>query len=603
MQEDKLIEKGYFPKELPPPFYTNKLAEKLADVKNNWSTYESNETSRLTVNGNQESRSNWNRRKDAFYSKYSSSKSCEFSISKGKLSRRVLKIPNPKHFIPVTELICSKWTEINHVYNLSKFSTSTPVEETNPYKRAVKTKSSSVQSLRDTIIETSINKLIQVKIDISKFYPTIYSHIISWSLLGKDVAKIHFKKPKGEMDTLIAGGDSNAILYRFADKLDTAVRACQDRQSIGIPIGPDTSHIIAELIASRIDSEFKNIFDSIDVKAVRYYDDYYIYVNTKDEADLVIKGLQKILNEFRLEINDKKVDVKEFPFPFENDWVTDLHRFEFKKTNQPNSLKHYFSLVWGIGEKNSSRTDWIFKYALRTFEFGSIIIRKESWKLFENLLIKTALMQPAVLDIVTRVFLIYKCYVDDSSKKKLKSLIEHVVSMHSPINHNFETAWALWLAKSFQIKIKEELANQVIETNDCASILILLCLAKVENLVEGKPNFGVIESELKDDVLFSELWLLAYESVKKGWLTPSDSNLITNNGFFKILSDLDIEFFDCSKQLVVYKNIEEENKKEESEPKEEPKETDEYNVSKEEVMVENKQEETTKIITSSWEFY
>lgn len=579
MQESKFIDKGYLPKELPPPFYSSKLAKKLADVKSRWETFETNETNRLTINGTRETKGDWNRRKDTFYSKYGSSKCCDFSISKGKLSRRVLKIPNPKHFIPVVGLICDKWSELNNIYSLSEYSTSFPVEESSPNKRAVKTKSSSVQALRDTVIETSINKLIQVKLDISKFYPTIYTHIISWSLLGKDLAKSHFKKSRSEIDALIAATDSNAILYRYADKLDTAIRACQDRQSIGIPIGPDTSHVIAELIACRIDDEFKKKFDSIAVEAVRYYDDYYIYVNTKDEADLVIKGLQKILNEFQLEINDKKVDVEEFPFSFENNWVTDLHRFEFKKTNQSNNLKHYFSIIWGIGARNSSRTDWIFKYALRTFEFGTIVINKESWKTFENLLIKTALIQPAVLDIVTRIFLTYDIFVDEDSKQKLKDLIEHVISMHSPINHNFETAWALWLAKSFKIEIKEDIANRIIETNDCASILILLCLAKVENLVEGNPNFNLIEIELKDDILFSEIWLLAYEAVKKGWLVPSDTNLIADNGFFQILSDLDIEFFDCSRQLKVYKIIDkDEKKKPDTEPKEKPKEVGNYDL-------------------------
>ena len=68
--------------------------------------------------------------------------------------------------------------------------------------------------------------------------------------------------------------------------------------------------------------------------------------------------------------------------------------------------------------------------------------------------------------------------------------------------------------------------------------LILLCLSKVENLVEGTPNFSVLENELKDDALFSETWLLAYEAVKKGWLTPSNPNLISENGFLSTISEI-----------------------------------------------------------------
>jgi len=117
------------------------------------------------------------------------------------------------------------------------------------------------------------------------------------------------------------------------------------------------------------------------LKACRYFDDYYLYVSTKDEADKVLKGLQLILTDFQLEINESKVRIREFPFAFEDEFATTLFLFNFKKTNIANSLKHYFSLIWSFGEKNPKRTDWIFKYSLRVFEFRTITIPKSSWKL------------------------------------------------------------------------------------------------------------------------------------------------------------------------------------------------------------------------------
>ncbi|WP_299190485.1 RNA-directed DNA polymerase, partial [uncultured Aquimarina sp.] len=548
MEEKKILESGYFPKELPPAFLTKDLADNIDEIRNRWNTFFVAETTKKTT----ENRREFKDRKDLVYAKYSSSKCVEYSISKGKLARRVLKIPNPKHFISVSHLLNQKWSELNTIFTTSEYSTSYPIEETNPKKRAVRTFSKSVQDLRNTILETSVNKLYQVKLDISKFYPTIYTHVISWSLLGKEIAKEYYKKSKTELETLIASGDANAILYKYADSLDSAVRACQDKQSVGIPIGPDTSHIISEVIACRIDIELKNKFSSIDIKACRYYDDYYVYVDSLDQADAVIKGLQIILNQFQLEINDKKVEVKEFPVTFENNWVTDLHRFEFKSTNASNSIKHYFSLLWGIGEKNYSRTDWIFKYSLRTFEFGTTNIPKDSWEIFENLILKTGLIQPAILDIVTRIFLKYESFLNPNSKIKIKNLVDKVIKNHSSINHNFETAWALWFAKSFDIQLDEGIANLVIDTNDSISILILLCMDKEKGLIDGNPNYSLIENNLKEDILFSESWLLAYQGVKNGWLTPIESDLISKNEFMKIMLDLDVNFFDCSLQLEVY---------------------------------------------------
>lgn len=561
-----LIERGYFPKELPPPFNTKSFSLQIATVLITWNDIFENNTDissltfPLTQNAG-ESNSNFKNRKkahrDNFILKYNSSKGAIFSISKGKLSRRFLQIPNPKHFSLLSEKIIMNWQAFQDIFSLSEYSKSYPLVETSPKKRSVSTFSKGVADFRDSLLDTSFGKSIEVKVDISKFYPTIYTHSIAWALLGKENAKNYFKQ-KANLDSLIAAGDLNAALYKSAEAIDIALRSCQERQSIGIPIGPDTSHILAEAVACRIDSILKTKFDSIELRACRYYDDYYLYVSTKDEADIVLKGLQLILNDFQLEINESKVRIKEFPFSFEDEFVTKLFLFDFKKTNISNSLKHYFSLIWGFAEKNHTKADWVFKYALRIFEFGTVKIPKKSWKIFENLLLKTALIEPSILDIVTRVLLSYQTFIDADSKTKIKVLISTIIKEHSQINHNFEVSWALWISKTFNIPIDENTANKVIEIKDNISILILLDLFVNTSLVQGTPSFNSIEAELTDDILFSESWLLAYESVKKGWLTPANPSLLDDNLFFQILKNLNVEFYDSTKQLTTYYSVESE---------------------------------------------
>jgi hypothetical protein len=467
-----LIERGYFPKELPPPFNTEGLANNVLTILSQWleifenNTKISSSSFVITTQQKNESYSQFKKRKkqhcDNFISVYNSSKGTVFSISKGKLSRRFLQIPNPKHFLILSEKIANNWVEFEKIYHLSDYSQSYPIVETASSKRSVSTRSKSVADFRNQLLKTSVDKLFEVRVDISKFYPTIYTHSIAWALLGKNKAK-HYFKNKDNLDTLIAGGDADAALYKYAESVDTAIRSCQDRQSIGIPIGPDTSHIIAEAIACRIDSILKEKFGSI-VKSCRYYDDYYLYVSSRDEADKVLKGIQLILADFQLEINESKVKIRKYPFAFEDEFTTVLFGFNFRKTNLTNSLKHYFSLIWSFTEKNSNKADWIFKYSLRIFELGSVSIPKNSWKTFEDLLFKTALIEPAILDIVTRLLLTYKSFLDEESMNKLTKLVDTIIKAHSPINHNFEAAWALWIAKTFEIKIGEDSANVIIET-------------------------------------------------------------------------------------------------------------------------------------------
>ncbi|MEA5471542.1 RNA-directed DNA polymerase [Spirulina sp. 06S082] len=531
-----LIERGYFPKELPPPFNTSQLSQNIDSIIQTWTTT-------LEQHGNNKN-------------KYGSSKAVDFSISKGKLSRRFLYIPNPKHFIDLSEKIVAHWQKFKTVFDLSEYSRSLPEPEINPIKRSVSTLSKSVSDFKDHKISASLSKLIEIRVDISKFYPTIYTHSIAWAFLGKEEAKSYYNKKNKDLKALIKAKDKNAELYKFADDIDISVRSCQDRQSIGIPIGPDTSHIISELIACRIDSILQDEFSNIKLKGCRYYDDYYLYVSTRDEADRVLKGLQRILNDFQLEINESKLRIKEFPFAFEDKFTLIFNQFHFKETSLSNSIKHYFSLVWGLIDENSQRSDWIFKYALKIFEFRTVTITKKSWKIFEDLLLKSALIEPAILDIVTRILLTYKSYLDNDSKTKLYELIELIIENHSPVRHNFEVAWALWLAKTFEIKIKKSLVDSVIQMKDSISLLILLDILKNTALIDDYPDyptaFSDIEKDITEDSFFSQRWLLAYEGLKKGWISSSTPDLIDNNHFFKILKDLDIEFYDSTKQLEIY---------------------------------------------------
>ncbi len=62
-----------------------------------------------------------------------------------------------------------------------------------------------------------------LRTDISRFYPSVYTHSIPWAIHGKEYSKQHrFDKNLG-------------------NQLDKLVQSCQYGQTNGIPIGPDTT--------------------------------------------------------------------------------------------------------------------------------------------------------------------------------------------------------------------------------------------------------------------------------------------------------------------------------------------------------------------------
>ena len=164
MTQKELLENGYFPKELPPPFQTKIFANKLSVIENDWNT--------VVVNINKSQKS----LKEAFKDKFWESKWVVHSLPKVGFSRRLLGIPNPYHQSILTKSITNNWAEIEKIFNKSKISNSKPVKD-DTGKRALKSINSFGQFRKECLIN-SYDKIYEVRTDVSRYYGTIYTHII-----------------------------------------------------------------------------------------------------------------------------------------------------------------------------------------------------------------------------------------------------------------------------------------------------------------------------------------------------------------------------------------------------------------------------------------
>lgn len=97
---------------------------------------------------------------------------------------------------------------------------------------------------------------------------------------------------------------ANRRLDSLGNKLDYLVRQGQDGQTVGIPIGPDTSLVIAELLMHSVDKEVAKKFPHI--KGHRFIDDYELSFANRDEAERAYHILDANLAEFELALNTKK---------------------------------------------------------------------------------------------------------------------------------------------------------------------------------------------------------------------------------------------------------------------------------------------------------
>jgi hypothetical protein len=208
----KLLAKGYFPKELPPQFSTSSFATAVTNRS-------------LTLPPTLR-----NSRKIA--------KVCSHSLSRTGLSRRRLSIPNPIPYFNLCTAISNNWQDIRQKIWKSPLSITKPINR-GAYNRAL-----APQTDLGSVIEVRAHSRRSagylLRADVSEFYPTIYTHSVPWAIHSKATAK---------------ADHSNAL---YGNVIDTYLRNAQDGQTIGIPIGPDTSLVISELILSQVDQTLKS---------------------------------------------------------------------------------------------------------------------------------------------------------------------------------------------------------------------------------------------------------------------------------------------------------------------------------------------------------
>lgn len=134
------------------------------------------------------------------------------------------------------------------------------------------------------------------KFDVSKCFSSIYSHSISWAILGKKFSKE------------ILGKDRET----FGAAFDKLLMDLNYNETNGIVIGPEFSRIFAEIILQSIDLMVLNCIDKHgfrhkrDYEIFRYVDDYFLFCNDEQTKEVIVKEFRLALQEYKLYLNDEK---------------------------------------------------------------------------------------------------------------------------------------------------------------------------------------------------------------------------------------------------------------------------------------------------------
>lgn len=489
-----LISNGYFPSELPPPFVTSHFAEQTDDLWKTWYRYKQPRT------------------RPEFY-----------SLARHGHYRRHLRIPNPVNQLFVSDVISKHWDDIKHHIHASPISL-TKSEISKETSRAIKILPFKVLPERRVLTASSHRYILST--DITLFYSSVYTHTIPWALHGKAKAK---KDHSPKSKTI------------WGNALDAALRNGNAGQTVGIPIGPDTSQIVAEIILSPVDQQVCHKLGDRLKSGLRYIDDVFLCFDTFEDAEAALAELSSATTEFELELNVGKTAILETIDHIEELWTHRLREISVsrKPTKQRSDILKFFSEAFALAKEHDDER--IMKYALRTST--SVEVQEVNWDLYQGFLIRTALTYPNTIDLVAQILNAYSRSGYPLDNNKLSGLVSSIIMRHAQLKHHSEVAWALWAAKTLELPIFKEAAECLgsLDSGVCA-------LLTLDNMDKGQITAGVDtsywKSQLSDEGLSDKMWLLAYEADLKGWLKTKNRKFVDKSVFYSDLKSKDVSFYD-----------------------------------------------------------
>lgn len=467
---------SYFPKELPPIFST----EKFGDIMKK-------QIKEKKLQGPKEN------------------EGTGYYITKNNNSQRRLSISHPLAYSNVCRIIYENWEYIKCFmtknWQCQRISMIRPRNSADSYRLIPMEYNTKAKDDLLAKLEILGNRKYIVKTDISMAFPSIYSHAIAWAFKGKEIAQ----QEKNKKD--------------WINGLDTAIRYMNNNESIGIPISPDISNVIFDIVISCIDKELINL----GFKYVRYIDDFFCVCETKEEAERFILILTKELNKFHLRINDKKTQIIETPHPMDDLWVRELRKIKLPESIDDNNYKDIISFLDDAvtifkRENNAS----VLRFAIK--KIRKIPIKsKKSFYSIEKYLHHLIYLYPYTIPDIDVFYEINIEYIYASS---LSVLLETIINEKNNEEKSDVITWAFYLA----LKYKRWLPKINLQSiNDAVSLIMASTYYKQMKQDEICDNIVKMAKSRAE-------WLLRYS------LLNSDN--LTHDGFLCFLKKKDISFID-----------------------------------------------------------
>lgn len=517
---EALLTQGYFPKELPSVFTTDDFGREADFILDDWSSSK--------IFNIEPQKIKKKRIRDSYHYLVPNAEIEVISTPKRGYERRDVHITHPLPQALLAGEMASNWKVIQKWLSRQRYSMD-EIQVSNKYPRAVKGINFALHRVKKGYIEASADWL--VKTDITRFYPSIYTHSIPWAAYGKERVKTNLGKYKGSL----------------ADRLDVLVRACNRNQTVGIPIGPETSRILAEIISSRIDDDFNAIQLGLANDAVdRLQDDWFIGLKSLEAAESALASIVGVYRSYGLEINGSKTSVARMIAHTEEAWVSELGAFLSHRSGPISGgrLREFLALT--IRLQIQHQTHAVTNYALSVLENNNT--SKDDVEVLESFLLKAAVIAPGSMSRVCELLLNIEHDTKAISRKRVGPRLTELAARNLTNGNLYEAIWQLYALRGLGISVNSKTISQLAEGATSSALALILLDLESRGLFARKLPKAKWELEsTKERVRCDWIWLLAYEGFRHGWL--NDAKNVMKDDFFAPMATRNVVFYDPKRNV------------------------------------------------------
>ena len=484
----RLISHGYFAPELPPCFVSEDLARYRKTIWRDIEAVAGESIDQLVT------KTSW------------------FNFPRFGRNDRRHGVINPISYLAIAKIVADNFVQLRSTARRRSGMSASPLVFDWSGTRAILRPNFDL--LDDFRLDLASRRETFASVDLRAFYHSIYSHTIPWAIRGKACAK------------------SDRFSDHYANKLDRYCRNAQDKQTIGLPVGPDTSRVIGEIVASAIDEMLRQETGVTAQDASRYVDDFTISSSDGLSGGALIAATRRAASEFELDLNHDKSAIVQTSTYLGNGWKHVARGHRPSPPYKLDDFKRFFYEVTRLVQELPKIN--VEKWVLQNARIAFLMANRKDWGSLQSHLVNAYRRNSTLVSLLVEILIERQLVRDDVNKERIREFLDHRIPALALEDRTGELIWLIFLMVALELKIDARRFERLysLEEPMCA---ILLSLAATRGLLIGEIDQSFWNNSLTGDGLRGPMWLYSYEGPRLNLVENMSTDHISGDPYFSLL--------------------------------------------------------------------